>query len=147
MRYSRLSKGATIAEAGAAMALMIPLLFAVLFVVLEASQAYMIKEALAQGARQAARNLAVEYGKDSAIQYRRDLQDAQVFSQIRLVNVINANEQFSDPVWNTSASPPTVTVTVTYTPNQHGLAPFPNPDPLNLGPNFVLNANSTYRLE
>lgn len=147
MRSSRLSKGATIAETGAAMALMIPLLFAVLFVVLEASQAYMIKESLAQGARQAARNLAVEYGKDSAIQYRRDLQDAQVFDQIRIVNIINASEQFSDPEWNTAATPPTVTVTCTYTANQHGLAPFPNPDPLNLGPNFVLNATSTYRVE
>lgn len=126
---------------------MIPLLIAILFVMLEASKAFMIKETLAQGARQAARNLAVEYGKDEQIQYNRSLQDALVFQNIRLKSVINANAQFSDPVWNTVATPPTVTVTVTYTPNQYGLPPFPNPDPLKLGNNFVLNAEATYRLE
>ena len=146
-KIRRDSRGAGIAETAAAMSLMIPIIFAVLFVVVEASQAYMIKETLAQSARQAARDLSVQYGKSSAIQYDRSMQDVMVFDNIRVQNVINASEQFDDPVWNTTANPPTVSVHLTYTSNQYGLPPFPNPDPLHLGSNFILDATSTYRLE
>lgn len=129
------------------MVLLIPLIFTVLFIVLEASKAYMIKESLAQGARQAARDLAVAYGQNPSIENNRSLQDTMVFDNIKLAGAINASEQFDDPEWNTGAAPPTVTVTVHFTSGQNGLPRFPDPDPLKLGSNFHLDATSTYRLE
>jgi Flp pilus assembly protein TadG len=134
-------------ETAASLVVMLPLLVMIMFVVLEASHAYLIKESLAQGAREAARALAIAYGQNSQIANNRPLEDAQVLSGITIPNIINASAQFSDPVWTTTGSLPEVMVTVTYTSNQNGLPPFPNPDPLHLGSNFTLNATSTYRLE
>jgi Flp pilus assembly protein TadG len=129
------------------MVILLPVLITILFVVVEASQAYMIKESLANGARQAARDLAVAYGQNSTIANNRSMEDSWVFDNIRIKNIINSDTQFDDPVWDTSGQPPTVTVTVNYTSGQNGLPPFPNPDPLKLGNNFKLNATATYRLE
>ena len=140
-------QGSTIAETGASMAIMIPLIMVMLFVVVEATRAYTIREALAQGSRQAARELAVQYGVNPAIATSRTLQNSLVFDNIRVNNIINSSNQFSNPVWNTAAIPPTVAVTATYTSNQNGLPPFPNPDPLHLSNSFVINASSTYRIE
>ncbi len=149
MQLSRQRKmgGATLAETAASFVIMIPLIMTVLFVVLECSQAFLIKESLAQGARQAARDLAVVYGKNPAVASDRSLQDAMVFNNIRVTNIINASAQFATPTFNTAGLPPTVTVTVSYTSGQNGLPVFPNPDPLRLGNSFQLNATSTYRLE
>lgn len=140
-------RGASIAETAASMVLLIPILFMVLYVVLEASKAYFIKESLAQGARQAARDLAVEYGRNSSIENNRSQQEALVFDNIKINGAIADSDQFDDPQFQPDASPPTVTVTVRYKGGQYGLPTFPNPDPLKLGRNFSLNATSTYRLE
>lgn len=140
-------KGASIAETAAAMVLLLPLLFIVLFVVLEASKAYFIKESLAQGARQAARDLAVAYGRNADIEGSRTMQNQMAFDNIHLNGVIHDQEQFDDPVFDSAGQPPTVRVTVHYRGGQYGLEPFPNPDPLKLGNNFDLSAASTYRLE
>ena len=94
-----------------------------------------------------ARELAVQYGVNPAIATSRTLQNSLVFDNIRVNNIINSSNQFSNPVWNTAAIPPTVAVTATYTSNQNGLPPFPNPDPLHLSNSFVINASSTYRIE
>lgn len=149
MKFSakRETRGVAITEAAAALTLILPLIFLVIFVVLEASYAYTLKNALAEGAREAARNLAINYGQNQAIATDRTLQNAEVFDNIRITNVINNSSQFDDPVFNTAADPPTVEVTVHYRGGQFGLPPFPNPDPLNLGSNFKIDATSTYRLE
>jgi hypothetical protein len=55
------NSGASLAEAAAAMALFFPLIIAILYVVMEASQVYVITEALNQAARRAARNVATTY--------------------------------------------------------------------------------------
>jgi hypothetical protein len=143
----RNQKGSSIAETAASLVIFLPILIAVLFVVLEASQAYLIKESLAQGAREAARNLAVQYGQNSQIVNNRPMEDTMVFDNIQIHNIINSSTQFDDPVWNTTAIPPTVQVTVHYTSGQNGLPTFPNPDPLHIGSQFALDAVSTYRLE
>jgi hypothetical protein len=144
--YSR-KKGSTIIESAAAMLMYLPILITFLFVVLEVATFFLIKETLAQAARQAARDLAVAYGSNPGIASSRSQQDTQVFNTIRVNNIINASAQFSNPIFNPNSSPPTVSVSVSYTGNQYGLPPFPNPDPLHLGSNFVLNSSSTYRLE
>ena len=143
----RRSKGAVLAEFAAVMALMFPVLMLILFVVLEMAQAYLIKDALSQAARQAARDLAIVYGQDPTIQFSRANQDSTVFSKIQIPNVVNSAVQFSNPVWNSAASPPTVSVSVSYTSGKNGLPVFPNPDPLSLGSSFSLSGSSTYRLE
>jgi Flp pilus assembly protein TadG len=143
----RNQKGTSIAETAASMVILLPILIMVLFVVMEASQAYLIKEGLSQAAREAARNLAVAYGQSTSIVDSRTTQDDKVFDNIRIKNIVNASEQFDNPTWDTTGSPPIVTVRVEYKGGQYGLSTFPNPDPLKLGQNFKLDATSTYRLE
>lgn len=143
----RRRKGVSIAETAASMVLLIPLLFLVLYVVLEASKAYFIKESLAQGARQAARDIAIIYGTNPRIEGDRYMQDSMVYSTIKISGAIADEKQFEEAQFDSNANPPTVTVTVNYTSGQNGLPTFPNPDPLHLGNNFKLSATSTYRLE
>lgn len=140
-------RGVSIVETAAAMSLLIPLIFALIYAVTEISYAYLLKSSLAQGARQAARDLAIAYGQNPAVAGSRSLQEAMVFQNIRINNIINSNAQFDDPVFNTGVSPHTVFVNVKYLGSQYGLPPFPNPDVLNLGSKFVITADSTYRLE
>ena|SRR5262249_8069635 len=149
MRHARhrRKQGVSIAEAAAALALLLPLLFLVIFVVLEASYAYLIKNSLAQAAREAARDLAVQYGQDPSIAGSRTVQNTQVFDKIRINKIVADSTQFDDPVFATGIEPSTVTVTVHYRSGQFGLPVFPNPDPLKLGANFPIDATSTYRLE
>lgn len=139
--------GSTLAETAAAMVVLLPVVVCLIFVVLEASQAYLIQQSLDQAAREAARNLAVQYGQNNSIAASRITQDTLVFDGIRIHNVVNASSQFEDPTWDTSGSPPTVSVKVDYTSGKNGLPTFPNPDPLHLGSHFQLSGSSTYRLE
>jgi len=143
----RQSRGVSIAEAAAALALLLPLIFTIIFVILEASYAYTIKNSLAEAARAAARDLAMAYGQNPGIATDRSLQNTQVFDTIRITNMVNDSSQFDDPVFQTAQDPMTVAVTVRYLSGQFNLPPFPNPDPLNLGSNFQITASSTYRLE
>lgn len=143
----RTHKGSSLVECAASMAVMLPLLMTILFVMMEMAQAYLIKEGLVQGAREAARGLAIAYNRNPSIAGNRTLADSSVLNNIRIQNIINASTQFNDPVWNTNQSPATVTVTVNYTSNKNGLPQFPAVDPLNLAANFALSAASTYRIE
>jgi hypothetical protein len=143
----RRSKGVGIAETAAALVILLPTIIFIVFMALEVSYAYLLKSTLSEGAREAARNLSIAYGYDPTIVGDRAKSEAKSFDKIRIHNVINSSAQFSDPVWNTAADPPTVSVTVTYFSEQYNLPKFPNPDPLKLGSNFILNGTSTYRLQ
>lgn len=147
MIKQRANNGAVIAETAAAMVLLLPITICIIFVILEASQAYLIQQSLDQAAREAARNLAVQYGQNNSIAGNRITEDTLVFDGIRIRAIVNSSSQFEDPTWNTSGAPPTVSVKVDYTSGQNGLPAFPNPDPLHLGSNFKLSGSSTYRLE
>jgi hypothetical protein len=71
------------------------------------------------------------------------------FNQITYGNIVNNAQQFSIPTggWKPTSNPPTVTVQCTFQSDQHGCPHFPAPDPLNLGSNFTLVGQATYRLE
>lgn len=144
---ARKQRGFTIAEAGASMALLLPLVIMLVFVVLEASYAYLIKTSMSQAAREAARDLAIAYGQNPAIASDRSLQDSLVFNNIRIPKMVASSQQFEDPVFDTAGNPPTVSVRVRYMGGQFGLPQFPNPDPLNLGSGLVIDGTNTYRLE
>lgn len=139
-------KGSAIAELAAAIAIVLPLVVTVIYVAVEAAQAYTISNCLANSAQRAARQLAINYGQDSVSAMANT---SQVFNQIQYLNIVNDASQFSIPSggWNTTTNPSTVTVIVTYHSNQHGCPPFPNPDPLQLGSSFVLSSRATSRLE
>jgi Flp pilus assembly protein TadG len=143
----RKQRASSIAEAAAAMGIMLPLIFIVIFTVIEITQAYLIRECLAQGARSAARQMAIAYGQDNQIKESRSLQNKLVFDNIRITNIINSSQQFDNPKWNVTGYPPTVTVTVSYTSGKNGLPAFPNTDPLNLASKLTLSAKSVYRVE
>ncbi|HEY9870146.1 MAG TPA: TadE/TadG family type IV pilus assembly protein, partial [Candidatus Obscuribacterales bacterium] len=132
--------GVSIVEAAASLSLLLPLMMVIVFVVLEVSDAYLIKTSLSQGARRAARDLAVAYGQNPAVATSRSLQNAMVLDNVRIHNMINDSRQFDDPIFDTNATPHTVHVTVRYASNQYGLPPFPYPDPLNLGSRFAISA-------
>jgi len=128
------------------MMVLIPVLFMVLFVIIECSKAYYLKEALAQGARQAARDMAIAYGQNKQYDGNRAMQDL-VYANVKMPQVINDVQQFDDAQFDTSSLTPKVTVTVHYTSGQYGLPKFPDPDPLGLASHFALQASSTYRVE
>lgn len=144
--------GGVLIEATVAFFIFFPLILLVLLVSVEASQAYLINQAMTNGAYMAATGLSDYYQIDPDIATNTVLQQA-VFSQIRLPNMINSNSQFSIPSgtsgWNTTSNPPTVTVVVTYLSGQGSppLPSFPNPDPLNLGSIFKISASSTCSLQ
>lgn len=143
-------RGAMLAEAACSFALIFPLLILVIFVTIEASYAYTIGSNMNQAASLAARALAVYYQTNPEVVTNTSQQQA-IFSNIRIPNMVSGNNQFSIPSggWNLTSSPPTVTVIVQYLPGQGSppLAPFPNPDPLNLGSAFVISVPATYRLQ
>lgn len=143
----RSKSGAAIAEAAAAMVIMIPLMIMLLFATIELSYACFLINNLSQVARLAARNLAIAYGANPNIAGNRGLENSLVFDHIRLANLINDSSQFDEPVYQTATQPQTVTVTVRYLSGQFSLPVFPIPDPLNIGQNFQPVAQSTYRLE
>jgi Flp pilus assembly protein TadG len=137
-------RGAVIAETGAALALFLPLAVLITFVGVEVSYAYLLKSSLSEGAREAARSLAIAYGVGTNVD-PGTAGEAKVFSNIRIHNVINDNQQF-EAQWKKDADPPTVTVTVKYASDKYGLPHFPNPDPLRLGDNFIVYGAATFRL-
>lgn len=143
----RKRNGGALAESAAALTVMLPVVVCLAFVILEVSQAYLIKTSLAQGARQAARDLAIAYGKDPLVASNRAMQESQAFDHIRIHNLINDSAQFDDAVFDTAAVPHTVTVKVLYKSGQHGLPAFPNPDPLHMAGKLQVFAESVYRLE
>lgn len=146
-RHKQAQKGVAIAEAAAALCVLLPIAVLIVFVILEASYAYLIKHAMSEAARVGARNLAIAYGTNPAVADSRSLQNAMVFDHIRMPNMVNNSAQFDDPVFDTTSDPAMVKVNIQYLSARYGLPPFPQPDPLNLGGAFVISADSTYRLE
>lgn len=147
MRMSRRKKrGSSIAESAAALSLLLPLAFLIIFAVMEGSHAFLIKNSLAQAARQAARDMSMAYSQDPAIEYDRTMQDSQVYDNIRIGSVVADSAQFDDAVFDTVADPQTVTVVVSYAGGQYGLPNFPMFDPLGWGSSINMSASSTYRL-
>lgn len=147
MKTSRKYRGASIVEGAAAMTMLLPIVFLVIFASVEISYLYVLKSSLVEVAREAARNLAIAYGQNPAVAGSRSLQDSLVLSRLRVPNVVNSERQFDNPIFTQASDPPTVTVTVRYTGNQYGLPPFPNPDPLHLGSGIAISSTSTYRLQ
>jgi hypothetical protein len=142
----RNSNGSSLAELAAALVVVLPLLIAVLFVTIEASQAYLIKNGLNDATRQAARDLAKAYNQDIRISADRSLQDSAVLSKISVPGILNSPAQFSVD-FREGASPPNVVVTATYEGGKYGLAPYPTLNLLHLNNPTSLACQSVYRLE
>lgn len=143
---NRSRRGATIAEFGAAMLVVMPMLLVILFVSVEMGHAYLINSVLSQAAEKAAREMALRWETDSTVDGSKGAQDVFVYDNIRNDGILVSSEQFDVATFDTTSDPKTVSVTVRYDGGQHGLTPFPAFDPLNLGPNFPLIATAKYRL-
>lgn len=147
-RFARTCTGsAHTVELAVSLCVLIPLILIVFLAAAEVAQAYLITTVLSQSAEQAARELAIQYANDQNITASRSLQDALVFENIRTLGVVNANEQFDDVDFKTTAEPKTVSVKVKYLSGQFGLSPFPFVAPLNIGANWSLEGAATYRLD
>lgn len=138
--------GYAIAEFGAALVIIIPIVLSMGYVAVEAGIAITIYNALSASAGKAARKLAIAYGQDPGSTMTTP---QAVFEQVTYLNFVTSASQFSIPEngWNTTANPPTITVTCTYIGGQEGRPPFPNPDILNLENQFRIQAQATCRLE
>jgi Flp pilus assembly protein TadG len=145
---SRLCSGVAIMEFAAALMLLLPLTIVVCYVAAEAMQICMIKSVLNHGAAVAARRLSIAYASDPASAIANP---EASFENVRINNVIIDDRQFAIPAgtagWNLYSKPPTVCVEVTFKGGLYGLPTFPNPDPLNLGANFVLKSSAKANLE
>jgi hypothetical protein len=154
------STGAYTVETAVSMVILIPLLITIVFVGIEACKGIAIMQALEQGARQAAHNLAVAYADHPTIVSNPSEQRTYGFDPVRIHGVIESSAQFDPPTWKNvpgapgnptttidPASPQTVSVTVSYTSGQNGVPAFPDIDPLHWAPNFNLKATSTYTIE
>jgi hypothetical protein len=144
---SRKNGGYFIAECAASLVFVIPVVFLLLFVVVEIVQAYMIDTVLAQTANKAARQMAVLYPDNPGIATVRTTQDSMVYGAIQYPSIVVDPGQFDDAVFNTNADPPTVTVTVHYKGGQYGLDPFPTWDPLGIGNSIQLYGTAVYKIE
>lgn len=145
-RMLRPSGGAAIPEAAASMLVLIPVLFFLLFAVMQGAQAYAINSVLTQASRQAAREIALKYLDDPAMA-NRDSQDEYVYNNIRTAGVLVDSGQFDTAEIDGNNDPISCTVTVHYKGGQYGLAPFPQFDVLHIGDSFHLSATSTFKTE
>lgn len=138
--------GYAIAEFGAALVIIIPAVLILGYAAVEAGIAITTYNALSASAAKAARKLAIAYAQDPATTVAAP---QVVFSQVTYLNFVTSPTQFSIPAngWNTASNPPTVTVKCTYIGGQEGRPTFPNPDILNLGTQFQIQAQATCRLE
>jgi hypothetical protein len=147
----------TITEFAAVLSMLVPLLIAILYVVLEGSYAYTIQTNLDSSARRAARALAINYGNNPTAAQASGGPNGYLaaFGKCCIPHFVqDVNTQFVSPpgytnFFNTGTNPPQVSVTVTYP--SAGIAPdmppFPNPDVLHLGSNFKLQSTATYSVE
>jgi hypothetical protein len=140
------SIGSSLAELAAALVIVLPLLVLALFITIEASQAYLIKNGLNDATRQAARDLAKAYNQDIRISSDRSLQESTVLRKISVPGVLNSPAQFSVE-FREGASPPNVIVTATYEGGKYGLPPYPTLNLLHLNNPTALACQSVYRLE
>jgi Flp pilus assembly protein TadG len=145
----RKRSGVSLVEFAAALALGLPLLITIMYVILEASYLFTIRTNIDIAARNAARALAIEYGKDPTIATTPTGPKVQaVLTKIRIPNFVANNAQFTTPTFDTAVSPSTVTIACQYPPGGlYGLPKFPNPDPLNLGGTFTVVSSATFATE
>ena len=148
-------RAAMTAEFAAAIAVFVPVLLIVVFACYEVALAFMIYNALNHAAHSAAIALARAYGGDASYATSTAKQQA-LFEQIKYANMVVSSQQFravfppspATASWTSQPGDiPAIVVFCKYTGGQHGLPPFPNPDPLNLSQRFTLQASATAYLE
>lgn len=143
----RKKEGGAIVEGVAALVVLLPLAFLIIFGVVEVVHYFHIRNGLTEAANRAVRSLSVEYWKDEDVASDRGLQDSRIFDQIRIPGVVNSSSQFGNIHFNLGGTPQTVTVTVTYQGGQNGLPPFPDPDPLGMGSGYQITVSATHAIE
>jgi len=152
MKYTKRTNrksGASLVEFAAALTLGLPLVIGILYVVLEASVYFAIRTNIDIAARNAARALAIEYGKDPTIAAAPGGPKVQaVLTKIRIPGFVVNNLQFNTPTFDVAIPPASVTVVCQYpSGGAYGLPRFPNPDPLKLGSNFKVISSATFATE
>lgn len=137
---ARTRSGGSIVEAGAAMALLLPVLMIMMWVITEVSQYFVLKQQLAFVARQAAREISYAYGTlgytsmnsggvGSGAANTGDANYLQIVNAISVPGIINANSNTQFKVFFTVPNSPSlarsfVTATVSYK-NGPNLPTFP----------------------
>lgn len=149
-RGLRESRGAALAEAVATIAIFVPIIVLIVLVTIQSSIACVISAKMAHGAHLAARALAAQYGTTQSISVD-SVQQQKILTNVRIPSYVADNSQFelSSTSWQTTAVPPTVTVSCSYIPGvgTPPLPAFPTFDPLGLGRLFKIKSSATCRLQ
>lgn len=138
----RRENGVSLVEFCAALVLGIPLVITILYVTLEASIYFAIKTNTDIAARNAARSLAIEIGRNGAVATEGNggTVHQQVYTRNQIPRYVVNNAQFTSNFTAGPPAPATITVWCTYpSGGAYGLPGFPNPDPLNLGRGAAYN--------
>ena len=127
-RRRRPPSAAAVADTVATTVIFVPLIVLIVLVTIQASIACVISGKMTQGAHLAARALATQYGTTPSIAVDGTMQQS-VLTNVRIQNYVADNGQFefNNTSWQTTATPPTVTVSCNYIPGVGNppLAPFP----------------------
>ncbi len=144
----RSDKGSQIAELAAVLVAFFPLALITIVAANEAIQVYEIYSSLNQVAIVTARKLAIAYQQNPT---NTVANPGTVLSNITFCNIVKSSSQFTSPTstsgWNTSVTPATVTVVVSFKSGQYGCPNFPDPDPLQIGSNLTLTATASAPLQ
>jgi len=145
-RRNRSDDAQMMPEFTASLMMIVPLIVIAVYVMIEASEAYVIHCTLKQAASTAARKLAMAYGLDPK---HTVAHWSEIVSSINYPAVVSSYKQFelAGQGFNETTNPPTVTVKVHFVSDLYGCKHFPEPDLLGLGKGFEIVAESTCRLE
>jgi len=133
-------------ECVASTVLILPLMVTLIYAMSEVSQFFLIQTSLNNAARQAARELAIDYVTVVGIDTSPLLQSQYVFSTITEGHIVNSPNQFV-ATFDTTDIPNTVSVSCVYTSGQNGCPVYPSPDPIGIGKKLQLSATAVYPLE
>lgn len=143
------NQGLTMAEWAGSMSIAFPLVFLVMYAVVEVSCYFAIRANLEAATRRAAQSLVTQFESNGtyANVSNGNLPDNIAFdipAGFGYYYVRRDANQFTY-TWNVPAIPRTVTVTVSLPPGGHdGLLPFPLVDPLKLGSGFTAKTSGTF---
>jgi hypothetical protein len=142
----RRQSGVSLVELGAAMAFGLPLVFLVMYIILEANYFFTIRTNLDLAARQWAQIARENYMTSNST----SIAETTATTQVRIPHFVEPSVSQFIASWDTTNHPYSVTVTCFY-PNggrpSAGLYPFPCPDVFGFGNTFQINATATFPLE
>gem|GEM_PF-609278 len=140
----RSGQGQAATELAAGLVLIIPLIIISIYIGVQCVQAYTIYCTLKQASALAARRFAIAYMHDPT-GVKNNWADSCL--SVQYPGVVNSYRQFELVEFSPDKIPPTVTLKVSFEPDEFGCRHFPEPDLLGVGKYFKITAQATEKLD